>query len=412
MTLHLKSGLKSNTISSQTTPGRTRIRTYRKQDSFSYLPSNLRISKSPPVSSSSVATDTEFSSEVAVKKKKEGRLRRSRKQISKKVAFVNAVLMPNLLRRHKRIEGDNTTPSFPNKQSIPSEEEERDIGKTKETRRSSDLFEVEFQPIPISTTKMASAVNMAMVASGVKSPVSLINIKGEKSDQAFTKVGGKWVMVGAAGTAGLCLTTYALPSHALVDVSSLATTAFAPYVVYQKSELSELGSFREQQNALRETVNQITEENNKLKGNVDRLETSVDQLEEVEKNLSKLANTDNVDRLVSAVKETKKLNKEIKENLEARIAQDIITTVLRCDRDGDLALGKGEMNRLCFRLQSSAGYDFNDKKFRAVVGKPDVAGGYSIGKIMQVIRNLLDDKLSKEENIFELKPQKNMKFEA
>jgi len=166
-------------------------------------------------------------------------------------------------------------------------------------------------------------------------------------------------------------------------------------------------------------------------------------LEIVEKNLSKLADTDNVDRLVEAVKKMKKINKEIKvrllvkqlefyryflpnkeskshmtfskkpsqqRNLQARIAQDIITTVLRSDRDGNLVLSEGEMFRLIFRLKNSPRYEFNEEKFKIVIGNKDHADGYSIVKIMKVIRNLLDDNTPTKENIFKLKPEKNMKF--
>jgi len=248
------------------------------------------------------------------------------------------------------------------------------------------------------------------MASGAKSPASMINIKGENSDKAITKVDNKAVLIGAVGVAGVCLATYAAPTHVLSDVSSLATTAFTPYVVYQKSALAELGSFRQQQNELRNTVNGLAEENNKLTENVNQLGTSVDRLEIVEKNLSKLADTDNVDRLVEAVKKMKKINKEIKRNLQARIAQDIITTVLRSDRDGNLVLSEGEMFRLIFRLKNSPGYEFNEEKFKIVIGNKDHADGYSIVKIMKVIRNLLDDHTPTKENIFKLKPEKNMKF--
>lgn len=257
---------------------------------------------------------------------------------------------------------------------------------------------------------MSSAVNVALVASGLKSPASMINIKGEDSDKAVTIVDNKAVLVGAAGTAGVCLTTYAVASNVLSDASALATTAFTPYVVYQKSELAELGSFREQQNRLRNTVNGVAAENVKLTKNVDALEGNVNKLEEVEKNLSKLANTDNIGRLVQVVKETKKINEKIKMHLQARISQDIITTVLRCDRDGNLVLNEREMSGLCFRLKNSPGYDFNEERFKKVIGKKDHADGYSIGQIMEVIRNLLDDDVPEEETIFKLKPEKNMKF--
>ncbi len=55
-------------------------------------------------------------------------------------------------------------------------------------------------------------------------------------------------------------------------------------------------------------------ENDKLTENVDRLEGSVTELEQVEKELAQIANTNNVDRLVYVVSETKRINEKMKVN--------------------------------------------------------------------------------------------------
>ncbi len=53
-------------------------------------------------------------------------------------------------------------------------------------------------------------------------------------------------------------------------------------------------------------------ENDRLTKNVDQLEGSVTELEDVEKELAKIAKTNNVNRLVYVVQENKKINEKMK----------------------------------------------------------------------------------------------------
>ena len=67
-------------------------------------------------------------------------------------------------------------------------------------------------------------------------------------------------------------------------------------------------------------------QNDKLTKEINRLEGSVTELEQVEKELSLIANTENVDRLVYVVAETKRINEKMKvrkRNIESIINQPI-----------------------------------------------------------------------------------------
>jgi len=59
-------------------------------------------------------------------------------------------------------------------------------------------------------------------------------------------------------------------------------------------------------------INDFMEENDKLTRNVDKLAGNVGELEEVEKSLSKLVKSNNVDRLVKIVVETRIVNEKLK----------------------------------------------------------------------------------------------------
>ena len=97
-----------------------------------------------------------------------------------------------------------------------------------------------------------------------------------------------------------------------IDITGGFLLAFAPYISFQKRIISDLGTFRELHNSLREKVNELMLENNQLTKNIDRLEGSVTELEKVEKELAKIANTSDVDRLVYIVQENKKINEKMK----------------------------------------------------------------------------------------------------
>lgn len=139
--------------------------------------------------------------------------------------------------------------------------------------------------------------------------------------------------------------------------------------------------------------------NDSLTRNISDLKFSVHRLKEVEEKLSKVAYSSNVDRLVEIVKETKQVNREIKENIKAKVVQDILSSVLRTDRNADLSIGNaGELKQLMTRLKNMPGFQFHEDRFLQILGAP-TEKPIRIGKIMELIRNLLDDPNS-QENVF------------
>jgi len=244
------------------------------------------------------------------------------------------------------------------------------------------------------------AVSMAMSPNGRK---CLTCCKGAKSDKGVTGTPAR--IVDFAALAGVVLAVLSIISSDLLlaDFAGVLLIVFCPYMMYQKRALSKLSTFREALNDLRAGVNEFMNQNNILSRNVTRLSNSVDELEQVEAELGKLANTDNVDRLVEVVRETKKNNAEMKKIMEASVVQQLITTVIRTDRDLDLKIGPLELKRLMARLNSTAGFDFHEDRFIALLG--DTSKEVDISKIMMVIRNLKDDSLSDEENVFVMHPE-------
>jgi len=213
-------------------------------------------------------------------------------------------------------------------------------------------------------TKVAVANN---VRKGRK--VFLGCCKGEESDKGVTKAPQYLVDIIAVGGFSLAVLAMVTSGVLLIDITSGLLCAFSPYLVVQKRVLAKLGTFRSLHNLLREKVNELMVENDILTKNVDRLEVSVTELEAVEKELSKLTNTDDVDRLVHVVNESKRINDRMKKNTQAKIVQQLITTVLRTDKDLDLQISPAELKGLMLRLEHTPGFDFHKDRFFDGIGK-------------------------------------------
>jgi hypothetical protein len=202
---------------------------------------------------------------------------------------------------------------------------------------------------------------------------------------------------------GVCSISLAIGSIVLSglvisDLAGVFVCTFAPYMMYQKALLRNLGTLREQINFLRNQINHFQAQNEFLKGNVSRLSGSVDDLEKAEKELTKLSKGNDVDRLVKAVKKKQMVDDQMKKSTESAIIQQLITTVLRSDKDKDLHIGETELKELMLRLDAQPGFLFNQKKFLSVLG--DVSKPVSVTKVMSVIRNLKDPNLCAHDRVF------------
>ena len=85
-------------------------------------------------------------------------------------------------------------------------------------------------------------------------------------------------------------------------------------------------------------------------------------------------------------------------NTQAKIVQQMVTTVLRTDRNLDLKIGSGELRQLMIRLKNTPGFEFHEENFKKLLGNTDEP--VPVEKIMKVIRNLKDDNVPEAESIF------------
>lgn len=109
-----------------------------------------------------------------------------------------------------------------------------------------------------------------------------------------------------------------------------------------------------------------------------------------------------VDRLVTIVQENGEIQKMVKANLEASVIQSILNAIMDSDTDLDFSLSKKELNRLEVRLSNIPGIVFDRNNFsNFLAGK-----ALTMAQLMGLIRNLKDDNIPENDNIFHIRPDK------
>ena len=81
--------------------------------------------------------------------------------------------------------------------------------------------------------------------------------------------------------------------------------------------------------------------------------------------------------------------------MKAAVAEQILTSILRTDKDGDLQITDREVDILVMRLKHQEGVEIEEKVLRKELAK--VSG--SIGSLMEFFRNMEDESSSKNSGI-------------
>lgn len=226
-----------------------------------------------------------------------------------------------------------------------------------------------------------------MVASGVAKPSSLVKTV------SLTGVSG----VGAAAS----VMSFKFTDPFIVDVASTCTAGFAPYVLHQQHKLKQLDTMEEVQVELRQHASGLKKENETLKASIDEFESKIDRLKGVQDGFEELVakSNCNANKLISIVKETKKVHNQMELILKARLMQDVLANILRVDRSEDFVIDENEMEILLLRMSMQHGLRFKEERFRKKLAMTD---DRSIKTLMRMFRNLLDDNPDDDDQLFSM----------
>lgn len=166
-------------------------------------------------------------------------------------------------------------------------------------------------------------------------------------------------------------------------------------------------------NELRAEVNKVQRANKELRGENDRLQENTTKLREVENELEELSilQGQSVDVLLKQVREFKEIQENVKEHLEAKVIQNLISVVMHSDDDKDFVIDPEEIDGLILRLKAIDGVDFSEENFAKALrrsgydpGSVNVKeGGYNIKVVLEVMKNLVDDDVPEKDCIFSIK---------
>jgi len=210
---------------------------------------------------------------------------------------------------------------------------------------------------------------------------------------AVKAVAGAAVMTSAA--------SLLLTEPLIVDIASIATSTFAPYVVYQRNKIGKMDTMTNLQNDLRHKVNALKSENNKLTNTVSELEESTDRLKDVTSSFDTIVQESkhNAESLLYLVKESKTVQSDMEEILKQRLIRDVLSLLLQADREGDFTLDENEMEVLIIRMHMVPGIDFKEERFRR---KLKLTKDHSINTIFQIFQNLIDGNPDDDDALFSM----------
>lgn len=256
------------------------------------------------------------------------------------------------------------------------------------------------------TTTMNETTSLRWRAHATKAAINYHTLDNhessdEKKESAPKRRCGTTVMDGVAATAvASSMVTWMVSSNILVKTASASTFLFGPLVAFQQRKLRNLGSLRTKQNQLREEVNYLYQEQERLQRSLQRLDSNVVQIEHMERELNRIAKSPHhVNRLLEVMHEQRELYEGIKENLKRSVLQNILSALVQSDADKNFIIHAREMEVLVVRLKLMDGVQFNEKRFRQLMGS---SGSQSLSTIMMLIRSLLQDD---DETVFVLCPE-------
>uniref|UniRef100_A0A7S0C303 Uncharacterized protein n=1 Tax=Proboscia inermis TaxID=420281 RepID=A0A7S0C303_9STRA len=207
------------------------------------------------------------------------------------------------------------------------------------------------------------------------------------------------------GLAGIAVATAAasciLVGGTVVYAASALSGLIAPYAAYQQTKLTDIAALKETHEKVQAEVDRLELENKRLGASVEDLGATVDRLEDVENALDQLTATQgqNISAFAEQVEENKDILAQMKKNLRANVLQNLLSVIIRCDSDGSFTIDDEETDGLIKRIKTINGVMLHEDRFREAIRK----SGGSLNAVIDVVKNLLSDKVKEGEEIFSIK---------
>jgi Skp family chaperone for outer membrane proteins len=201
----------------------------------------------------------------------------------------------------------------------------------------------------------------------------------------------------AGGALATSLAAIIIEQSSIVIVAGILSCIMGPYAYWQQTRLTDIAALKETHEAIQAEVNRLHQENERLSKSIGELTESVDRLEDVSLALDAITQVQgqSVGEFEKQVQENRNILKSMKTNLKSSVLQNLLSVVMSSDTDNDMVVDEEEVEVLLRRLHNIGGVEIHEGRFRAAFS------GKEVSALMQVVQNLLNDKLPPEERIFE-----------
>jgi hypothetical protein len=141
-----------------------------------------------------------------------------------------------------------------------------------------------------------------------------------------------------AVTVTTCILTIEFIEGYVTMIASSLTILFAVILVCQQKALRRLISLRHQHNEMRRKLYFFRQERERLHRSMDRLDETAADLHYIPHELHRLSKNMDVDRLVVVIKQRKRVQEQMRQKINQKVIQDIMSIVVQSDRDSSWSL--------------------------------------------------------------------------
>jgi len=189
----------------------------------------------------------------------------------------------------------------------------------------------------------------------------------------------------------------------IVIISGALSSVIGPYAYYQQTKLTDIIALKETHEAVKREVDRLQSENVRLNETVGELSDTIDKLEDVEQALDVITQTQgqSVAAFAEQVKENRKILEDMQKNLRANVLQNLLQVVIRSDQDDNMQIEEDEIDDLICRIKKINGVEVREDRFKDAI----MSSGGSLSSVMDIIKNLMANDVSGEDEIFIIKDE-------
>lgn len=194
------------------------------------------------------------------------------------------------------------------------------------------------------------------------------------------------------------LAAIVVEASAIVLVAGILSIIMGPYAYYQQTRLTDIATLKQTAEVIQVEVDKLKTQNGRLSKNIDDLSNTIEDLQDVEEALNVISNTQgqSVTAFEKQVQENKEILSKMKKSTKGRVIQNLISIIYRGDQDLDDKISDDEATKVINNLKKIGGLIVHEDRLRkAMTGK-------SVEAVIDVVKNLLNDNVPKNEKIFEV----------